>query len=328
MQGLAKRLRSDVNDIPFILLFAYNRTGKTRLSMAFKEKGKARKDVDRDTLYFNAFTEDLFYWNNDLPRDSERYLNINSKSKFFSGFQQLALENKIYEYLGRYVDFDFDIKISRGEENIFIWCVYLAIVQLAIDQDSAYKWVEHLFIDDPISSLDDNNAIAVASDLAKLLRRAEKKLKVVISSHHGLFYNVLCNALKKAKNKKYFMYFDKEEGVYTLRTTTDKPFFNHIASLTEIKRAVEKNELYTHHFNSLRTILEKTAAFFGQNDISYCLDSSDENLHARILNLLSHGGYQIYQPTEMLDDNKKIFKEILEKFLEKYDFQLPTILAN
>jgi len=42
------------------LIFAYNGTGKTRLSMAFKEQGKQRNDdgevVARDTLYFNAFT--------------------------------------------------------------------------------------------------------------------------------------------------------------------------------------------------------------------------------------------------------------------------------
>ena len=31
-----------------------------------------------DTLYFNAFTEDLFPWDNDLDDDSERKLKINS----------------------------------------------------------------------------------------------------------------------------------------------------------------------------------------------------------------------------------------------------------
>ena len=27
------------------------------------------------------------------------------------------------------------IKVSRGEENIFIWCFFLAIVELALDDD-------------------------------------------------------------------------------------------------------------------------------------------------------------------------------------------------
>jgi wobble nucleotide-excising tRNase len=60
-----------------------------------------------------------------------------------------------------------DIKISRGEENIFVWSFFLAIAQLAIDNDENYAWVKTIYIDDPISSLDDNNVIIVASYLAK-----------------------------------------------------------------------------------------------------------------------------------------------------------------
>jgi hypothetical protein len=131
--------------------------------MEFKEAGKRNRGGKQDTLYFNAFTEDLFHWDNDLDSDSERVLKINSESKFFSGFKELALEEKIFSYLERYSDFDFkiyyenwtisfsrtvqirgkeelieNIKISRGEENIFIWCIYLAICELAIDGDEAY----------------------------------------------------------------------------------------------------------------------------------------------------------------------------------------------
>ena len=56
--------------IRYLLLFAYNGTGKTRLSMAFKEAGKTGDSAD--TLYFNAFTEDLFNWDNDLDNDTQR----------------------------------------------------------------------------------------------------------------------------------------------------------------------------------------------------------------------------------------------------------------
>ena len=41
-----------------------------------------------------------------------------------------------------------------------------------------------IYIDDPISSLDENNAIAVASHLAQLLKKTRIELKAVISSHH------------------------------------------------------------------------------------------------------------------------------------------------
>ena len=91
------------------------------------------------------------------------------------------------------------IKVSRGEENIFVWCFFLAVAQLAVDGQEAYGWVRYLYIDDPISSLDDNNAIAVASHLAQLLKGADGSIRTVISTHHHLFFNVLCNELSKPR---------------------------------------------------------------------------------------------------------------------------------
>ncbi|EOI6389132.1 AAA family ATPase [Yersinia enterocolitica] len=365
MERIVTRLRDDLTNTDFVLLYAYNGTGKTRLSMAFKNKGKKKthrpfsvgdhvgqplmiEEVQGDTLYFNAYTEDLFYWDNDLNGDIERVLRINSASKFFAGLRELALEEKIFAYLERYASFNFridyeqwtvtfyredatHIKVSRGEENIFIWCIYLAICELAIDSDEAspYSWVKYLYIDDPISSLDDNNAIAVASDLARLLRRGKGKLKTVISSHHGLFFNVMCNELKKAKPKTYFFYCEKSSDTYTLRATEDTPFFHHVAMLSELQQAVASNKIYTHHFNMLRSILEKTSTFFGYSDFSDCIHGvDDEVLYSRALNLLSHGKHSTYQPREMVDDNRTLFKNILNAFLEKYQFALPELLAE
>ncbi|UGA36151.1 hypothetical protein JOS77_16795 [Chromobacterium haemolyticum] len=52
---LAAHLRDELEIKKTILLYAYNGTGKTRLSMTFKDIGK--QGEARDTLYFNAFTE-------------------------------------------------------------------------------------------------------------------------------------------------------------------------------------------------------------------------------------------------------------------------------
>jgi len=366
LSALVNRLRDDLNDKDFGLLYAYNGTGKTRISMAFKEKGKEGGENQRDTLYFNAFTEDLFYWDNDLENDAERLLQIRSESIFFSGFKGLSLDGKISEYLGRYSDIDFDIdygewrvifkkliknpaytpnpnstepeyiikdhiKVSRGEENIFIWCIFLAICELAIDDEEggAYAWVKYIYIDDPISSLDDNNAIAVASDLAKLLKRGKDKVKTVVSSHHSLFFNVMCNELKHFKLNRYFLHKNGLKG-HTLQKTNDTPFFHHVATLSELKKITETGEINTYHFNSLRSILEKTATFFGLDDFGKCIYGIDDDavLYERALNLLSHGKYSIYEPVVMGDDNKELFKRILNAFLDKYDFDLPELLSE
>lgn len=349
MRGLITRLRDDLNNKDFVLIYAYNGTGKTRISMEFKDRGKRQEGIERDTLYFNAFTEDLFTWENDLENDSQRHLKLNQKSLFFKGFKELALEEKIFAFLERYADFDFridyeewtiaftresddPIKVSRGEENIFIWCVFLAICQLAIDDEERigpYAWVKYLYIDDPISSLDDNNAIAVASDLATLLRKGQSRFKTLISSHHGLFFNVMCNELKKLPHKKYFLHRQSGIDNYSLRTTTDTPFFHHVAMLSELQQAVKSGKLYTHHFNMLRSILEKTSTFFGFDDFSACIHGlDDEVLYARALNLLSHGKHSTYEPAEMVEDNKKLLMDIFSGFMQNYRFDLPEILPK
>ncbi|XOV76028.1 MAG: hypothetical protein ACFHWZ_03375 [Phycisphaerales bacterium] len=193
LNTLAQRLRNDIDGLDCILLFAYNRTGKTRLSMEFKNQGKRKGKGKPDTLYFNAFTEDLFVWENDLESDSDRHLAINQNSSFLKILTELSLDEAIAGYLDRYADFEFDIdytewkvtfrknkaeqiKVSRGEENIFVWCVFMAICDRIIDGDAAYSWVKYIYIDDPISSLDDNNAISIACDLAALLRSAAHRM--------------------------------------------------------------------------------------------------------------------------------------------------------
>ncbi|MCF8981682.1 AAA family ATPase [Pseudomonas syringae] len=363
LRNVVTRVRDDLRDAAnggadFVLLYAYNGTGKTRLSMEFKEAGKRKRGVIRDTLYFNAYTEDLFNWDNDLENDTERTLKINSASRFFAGFRELALEEKIFSYLERYVKFNFkidydkwniafskevinprfkpgstepetiiqdNIKISRGEENIFIWCIYLAICELVLDGSEAYNCVKFIYIDDPISSLDDNNAIAVGSDLAKLLRRCVGKVKTVISSHHSLFFNVMCNELKKTTHKSYFIYGKNNDG-YNLQVTSDTPFFHHVAMLSELKSASDNGRLYANHFNVLRGVLEKTSSFFGFENFSSCIHGiEDEVLFSRALNLLSHGDYSLFDPKELTEDNKQLFKKILQGFLSRYAFDLPEI---
>ncbi|MGE3802537.1 MAG: anticodon nuclease, partial [Candidatus Kapaibacterium sp.] len=366
LSRLATKLRSDLTDIHALLLYAYNRTGKTRLSMEFKDqgkrKGKQKGGEKSDTLYFNAYTEDLFVWHNDFDSDTDRHLRINDGSTFFSGLKELALDESINSYLSRYVDFDFDIdydnwvvtfrkgeaekiKISRGEENIFIWCIFMAICERVIDGDPSYQWVKYLYIDDPISSLDDNNAIAIACDLAALLRKGATRrgvngepypLRTVFSSHHALFFNVMCNELARPKEnqekistKRYFLHRPDSDGVFRLRATGDTPYFHHVATLAELRERSEAGTLYTYHFNALRSILEKTASFFGHEDLKVCLAGlQDETLYNRALNLLSHGKYAINEPVEMVEDNKELFRRILNDFLDRYQFALPDLISE
>ena len=343
-----------INGVPCVQIELKTLGINPKRAMAFKDTGKRKNKGQADTLYFNAFTENLFFWDNDLVNDSERRLRINAESKFFKGLQDLAPDERIAYYLGRYADFLFDIdydqwpisfrkgdaqhiKVSRGEENISIWCLFLAICERVIDGAESYSWVKYLYIDDPINSRDDNNAIAVASDLAKLLKKAKERLKhempdpikAVVSSHHALFFNVVCNELKKSTHKKYFLNRPERGTTYTLRSTDETPFFHHVAMLSEVKTAAQNGHRYAYHFNVLRGILEKTATFFGNNDFGSCIHGlEDDELYARALKLMSHETYSVYQPRELVEDNKQLFKRILDAFLDRYKFFLPDVYPS
>ncbi|WP_338972049.1 AAA family ATPase [Fusobacterium vincentii] len=344
IREIAEYFKRLLEEKKYIVLFAYNGTGKTRLSAEFKSLGQQLNEETgektADTLYYNAFTEDLFYWDNDLDNDTERVLKFNKSSRFFNGLKDLDMDNRIRPLLQRYANFDFTIyyddayinfyrkesmqridyiKVSRGEENIFIWCFFLAIVQLVIDKAEAYEWVKYIYVDDPISSLDDNNVIAVASHLAALMKG--EGVKVIVSSHHTLFFNVLCNEISRAE--QLFLQKSKGNATYILKDTTKTPFFHHVALLKELKKASDTGILYTYHFNILRNILEKTASFHGYAHFSSCIrkgDAENEPVYTRIVNLLSHGNYSLFDPKEMVEENKEYFRNILNNFLEDYNF--------
>lgn len=346
LPSLAQHLRTELDVKRFVLLYAYNGTGKTRLSFAFKDLG--RSGDDRDTLYFNAFTEDLFSWDNDLENDRERVLKLNKASRFFAGLGDLEMDNRIRPLLNRYADFDFridttqwevtfsrkvhiggtdvdvnDIKVSRGEENIFIWCFFLAIVELAMDPEiEAYSWVKYVYIDDPISSLDEQNAIVVANHLAQLLLKTPNTLKTVISSHHTLFFNVLGNELGK-KAVRHFLTKGAGDS-YMLRDTGNTPFFHHVAALRDLCAAADTGELRTHHFNMMRAIMEKTASFHGYDGFGQCIrpesDDPDRTMYQRVINIMSHGNYSLYEPADMMEENKAIFRKVLADFRKHFPF--------
>ncbi len=344
---LAKHLREELKAKKFVLLYAYNSTGKTRLSTEFKNLGK--NGDERDTLYFNAFTEDLFYWDNDLANDRERVLKINRDSRFFAGLGELEMDNRIRPLLNRYADFDFridtdgwevsfsrevesgiattlveDIKVSRGEENIFIWCFFLAIVQLVLDGAEAYKWVKYIYIDDPISSLDENNVVSVAHHLAQMLKDSPDRLRMVVSTHHVLFFNVLCNETKKPR--KYFLTRDGQggQGGFKVCETDSTPFLYHLASLVELHQAQKTGELYTHHFNMMRRVMEQTACFFGYERWDQCIvpeaDDPNRTVYKRVIDLMSHGDYSLYEPREMMQENKDHFARVLRQFIAHHPF--------
>lgn len=361
LSTLALHLRDPQGAKRFTLIYAHNGTGKTRLSGEFKNLGKRADETgitkERDTLYFNAFTEDLFSWENDLVEDRHRFLRLNVQSEFLGALASTEFYTRIRRLLDRYADFDFridtevhadgrleraevvffreaenvsseeiaasGIKISRGEENIFIWCFFLTVVQLMLDGSEAYRWVKYVYIDDPISSLDEHNAVMVANHMAQMLTRTDQGPRTVISTHHPLFFNVICNELGR-KARKYFLKNGAEAGTFVVDDIDGQEFLHHLSTLAELNELQKSGALNTHHFNMLRRVMEQTANFFGLNSWRDCVqpepDDLDKTLYERVINLMSHGDYSVFEAREMMEENKNIFRRIFRQFITIHPF--------
>src|SRR5690606_41643795 len=75
LSSFPTRRSSDLENI--ILVYAFNATGKTRLSVAYKNFTKSENEGNHTGVYYNAFSEDLFIWENDEDNYNENIrLNI------------------------------------------------------------------------------------------------------------------------------------------------------------------------------------------------------------------------------------------------------------
>lgn len=78
LEEIAQALKDNSKKVQ--LIYAFNGVGKTRLSRIFKDLVTSEQEDDEKTrskiIYYNAFTEDLFYWDNDLEEDTNRKLKI------------------------------------------------------------------------------------------------------------------------------------------------------------------------------------------------------------------------------------------------------------
>ena len=215
------------------LIYAFNSTGKTRLSRDFKQliapkvidgEGEESELSHKKILYYNAFTEDLFYWDNDLQEDAEPKLKVQPNSYtnwLLTLLKDLGQDGNIVRYFQRYandkltphfnpdfteVAFSMErgndersahIKLSKGEESNFIWSVFYTLLDQVVtilnvaDPDAretpAFDQLEYVFIDDPVSSLDDNHLIELAVNLAGLIKSSESDLKFIITTHSAIF---------------------------------------------------------------------------------------------------------------------------------------------
>lgn len=332
------------------LIYAFNGTGKTRLSRMFKQEIDPKPEGDDDApsseladkkiLYYSAFTEDLFYWDNDLGRDAEPKLKIQPNAFTTWVLEEQGQDQSITTTFQRYtsdkltphfsadfssVSFSFTrgnnqpephIKISKGEESNFIWSVFNALLEQVIAElntaevaersTDVFNNLSYVFVDDPVSSLDENHLIELAVNLASLIKSSQSELKFIVTTHSPLFYNVLHNELdlsKKGKNEGCYLLDRHDDGTFDLTVKhgdANKSFSYHLHLLKTIEQAIADSNVERFHFTLLRNLYEKTASFLGYPKWSELLPDDKQLYYSRIINFTSHSTLSneaVAQPT-------------------------------
>ena len=369
---IAKQIK-DAKESVF-LIYAFNGTGKTRLSLAYKEMARTQMEGaakgKQTGVYYNAYSEDLFVWNNDIEHSEENIqLRIlpSSLNNFHSLITEEAVREKLRPYNPKYVfvfhpyednpekgieyvsfhlsaEDEKSIKLSRGEERIFVWCFFLALFDTEgwVDEQNQY-----ILIDDPVSSLDDHNIFITAFTLFELIKKYYERRKIIITTHHIGFATILGNWLsdsnnpfvgKKGNNKYALKGLSFNKGEYSLISFAKKAvWLYHLRMLQVIDKAISDDNdggvdggIEVYHMAILRQVLENIASFLGVGQISFVLReigySEEEANHIALEdNALTHRNVYYPQSDIMVPDNKQLLVDVFNRIISKYNFDYKRI---
>jgi len=352
---IAQAIKAD--DARITLAYAFNSTGKTRLCVAYKDATK-QPDGSHSGVYYNAFSEDLFVWDNDDDNDGAN-IRLTVRPSSLSKFHALLTEDNVRDRLKAYrptfgfalklheddpakgiesISFSIasqnpdlarvPIKISRGEERIFVWCFFLALFEV---EGWADKQSSHFFIDDPVSSLDDHNIFITASTIFDLIENHYDKRKIIITTHHIGLFSILADWLTKGEKAdrykritKLFVLSDKS-GDLALENCRQEVFLYHLRLLQLLDKAQAANDVRAYHLALLRQVLENVASFLGVGQFRYVLEQigiQDAAEAANIINVLSHKKVYYFESDFLIPDSKAMFENVLRRLKDKYNFVL------
>lgn len=352
LDDIAKEIAESLNTKD-ILVYAFNATGKTRLSVLLDKNDYEEENIK--SLSYNAIVEDYFSW------DNEKFtFKIITGTWLFNFINDEGLDGDIIDVFNNFIEADIKpeidlttgemrfyvtdiggskkaVKISKGEERLFQWSVFYSVLKRATDllaekeEDRSLKMFNHLkyiVIDDPISSLDDYKVYTLSMQILKLIKSVHaRKISVsfLLLTHHALFYNIIFNTLRnRGKDSAAFYFLNKIDEEYELKDVKNNQLaVSHIVMLKEIKRAIQSNNLRKKDFNKFRSVLEKTSIYLGFEKWQDLFEGYKETEAVqKIINMNSHEKY-VEMDTEFLTNEQiQILTSAFNYFVEEYKVQL------
>lgn len=352
LDNIAAEIKNNLDSDKDVLLYAFNATGKTRLSRTFDS------GINASALCYNAYIEDSFVWDND-----EKILKF-VKNDIFSLVEDNGLDQRVVDVfkmcvgtkIEPFIDFNTcniefklatgdnqsarNIKVSKGEESVFKWALFFVLVDYALQEcnenSEEFTNLRYIIIDDPITSLDDYKVCSIASQIIELIKVSRKKklnIRFLITTHHLMFFNIIKNSYKNnvelKKTKKVF-YEMKKEGheIKCEDVKGNNSLVYHIQQLKLIKKSIHEDNITKNLFNVLRSVLEKmsvilgydhwNAMFFEFNDAN----SVEYEMFVNSLNMNSHNQYSDIDSSMIAEDQKGVFVKGFNFFLDKFKIKV------
>lgn len=350
--NIQKEMKEKLDNNQDVLLFAFNATGKTRLSCSFEN------DEIIETLNYNATIEDYFTWDNE-----EKKMFILNHTWLLDIIRDEGLDKDIVDNFDKFTDDKIYpivntesgeiqfllinekeeqefVKISKGEETLFKWSVYYSALKRALDilnektetrSTAMFNKLRYVIIDDPMSSLDDYKIYTLSMQIISLIKYVHSKninVNFLITTHHVMFYNILFNTMKnkaKRQNPKYLFYImqKKDNDLELSKLNNKKPISYHLKSLIEIKKSLDNNTVKKNHFNMFRSVLEKYSIFLGyQNWIGLFNNFEEKDKLNKIVNMNSHEQYIEIETEYLTKEQIDVFKKGFDFFINTYKINL------
>lgn len=352
LDDIAKKIAEYLNTKD-ILVYAFNATGKTRLSVLLDKNDYEEENIE--SLSYNAIVEDYFSW------DNEKFtFKIITGTWLFNFINDEGLDGDIIDVFNNFIEADIKpeidlttgemrfyvtdiggskkaVKISKGEERLFQWSVFYSVLKRATDllaekeEDRSLKvfnQLKYIVIDDPISSLDDYKVYTLSMQILELIKSVHARkisVKFLLLTHHALFYNIIFNTLmNRGKDSVAFYFLNKIDEEYELKDVKKNQLaVSHIVMLKEIKRAIQSNNLRKKDFNKFRSVLEKTSIYLGFEKWQDLFEGYKETEAVqKIINMNSHEKY-VEMDTEFLTNEQiQILTSAFNYFVEEYKVKL------
>jgi len=168
-----------------------------------QKKNFWEKRLNRIKTYKNNLLSEIKKLEDKLSDEKASIKIINQFFKLTSSHLKLDIKNNIdkqifYEVLRENKKAQ---KLSNGEQSLIAFCYFLAKVKNKLDNETNVI----IYIDDPISSLDNNHIFSVFALLEKYITKEKKYFQCFISTHNLDFLRYLKRITVPQDNIEYFL---------------------------------------------------------------------------------------------------------------------------